>query len=333
MLTVTMFVTTCGYCPIVLHGWVVLNNGIRVCDRTLRTQALHGVRRVVQWLAVVSVCSPQRPSTLSPRTIGPVEDASNSSAKHLDDWPRWRRRFQQFREASGLATEGDTKQVSTLLYCMGETAEDVLTSTDISKDDKRKFDSVIAKFDSFFKVRKNVIFERARFNRRSKEDGELVEEFITSLYQLVENCEYGVLQDQMIRDRIVVGIRDQALSQRMQLNRDLTLEKAKTLSRQREAVREDQEILGSSTKATLSVDQVSKSSHKGKEPPKSLLQDNSLPSRAWDVGEVLIHASSALPEMCNATSASTRDILQLIADLSLSQKSLTAKCTRKNLMT
>ena len=177
--------------------------------------------------------------------------------KSPDDWPRWRRRFQQFREASGLATEGDTKQVSTPLYCMGETAEDVLTSPNISEDDKRKFDSVIAKFDSFFKVRKNVIFERACFNRRSQEDGELVEEFITSLYQLVENCEYGALQDQMIRDRIVVIIRDQALSQRMQLNCDLTLEKAKTLSRQREAVREDQEILGSSTKATLSVDQVS----------------------------------------------------------------------------
>jgi len=196
-----------------------------------------------------------------------------------DDWPRWRRRFQQFREASGLAAEGDTKQVSTLLYCM-QTAEDVLTSTDITEDDKKKFDSVIAKFDSFFKVRKNVIFERARFNRRSQEDGESAEEFITSLYQLVENCEYGALQDQMIRDRTVVGICNQALSQRMQLDPDLTLEKAKTLSHQREAVREDQEILGSSTKATLSVDQVSKSSHKGKKPPKSLLQDNSLPSCA-----------------------------------------------------
>ncbi len=43
---------------------------------------------------------------------------------------------------------------------------------------------------------------------------------------------------------------------------------------------EHQEILGSSTKATLSVDQVSKSSYKSKKPPKPLLQDNSLPSRA-----------------------------------------------------
>ena len=82
--------------------------------------------------------------------------------KSPDDRPCWRRRFQQFHEASGLTAEGATKQVSALLYCMGETAEDVLTSTDISKGDKKKFDSVIAKFDSFFKVRKNGIFERVR---------------------------------------------------------------------------------------------------------------------------------------------------------------------------
>ena len=90
------------------------------------------------------------------------------------------------------------KQVSMLLYCMGETAEDVLTSTDISEDDKKKLDSVIATFDRFFKVRKNVIFERVYFNRRSQEDGESAEEVITSLYQLVENCENGALQDHMI---------------------------------------------------------------------------------------------------------------------------------------
>ena len=226
--------------------------------------------------------------------------------KSPDEWPRWRRRFQQFREASGLATEGDTKQVSTLLYCMGETAEDVLTSTDISADERKTFGSVIAKFDSFFKVRKNIIFERARFNRRSQEDGESAEEFITSLYQLVENCEYGALQDQMIRDRIVVGIRDQALSQRMQLDPDLTVEKAKTLSRQREAVREHQEILGNSTSAgsstkVTSIDQVRKSSHKGKKPPKSpaARQQPSQPCSRCGRGPHPRHQCPARDVQCN----------------------------------
>ena len=47
-----------------------------------------------------------------------------------------------------------------------------------------------------------------------------------------------IMQDQMLRDRIVVGIQDQALSQRMQMDPELTLEKAKTFTRQKEAIRE-----------------------------------------------------------------------------------------------
>jgi len=47
---------------------------------------------------------------------------------------------------------------------MGEEAEDILNSTNISNSDRKKYDRVVAKFDSFFKVRKNVIFERACFN-------------------------------------------------------------------------------------------------------------------------------------------------------------------------
>ena len=40
----------------------------------------------------------------------------------------------------------------------------------------------------------------------------------------------------MLRDRLVVGITDSSLSERMQLDPDLTLEKAKKLVQQREAV-------------------------------------------------------------------------------------------------
>ena len=60
-----------------------------------------------------------------------------------------------------------------------------------------------------------------------------MEQFITSLYNLVETCDFGDLKNEMIRDRIVVGIRDQALSERLQTVADLTLEKAKTLVRQK----------------------------------------------------------------------------------------------------
>ena len=62
-----------------------------------------------------------------------------------------------------MASESEERQ--TLLYCLGEEAEDVLTSTNISNDDRKQYDQVLGKMDEFFKVQKNVIFERARFNR------------------------------------------------------------------------------------------------------------------------------------------------------------------------
>ena len=151
--------------------------------------------------------------------------------------------------ASGLSDESDTRQVCTLLYCLGNEAEDVLCSTNILEEDQKKYKEVRAKFDAFFQVRKNVIFERARFNRRNQSEGEPAEQYIAVLYNLAENCEYGGLKNEMIRDRLVVGIRDSALSERLQLDGNLTLDKAKTAIRQKEAVHEQQDFLKGDSKA------------------------------------------------------------------------------------
>ena len=155
-----------------------------------------------------------------------------------DEWPKWKRRFNQYLAATGLDRADDTRTVSTMLYCMGEDAEDVLTSTNITDDEREVFATVIAKFDGFFQVRRNIIFERAKFNRRDQGEGESAEQYITCLYSLVENCDYGALKDDLLRDRIVVGIKDKTLSENLQMDATLTLEKAKTQVRQKEAVQE-----------------------------------------------------------------------------------------------
>ena len=163
--------------------------------------------------------------------------------RNPDDWQRWKRRFQQFREAAGLDESAQTKQISTLLYCLGEEAEAVLTSTNATAEERKDYKKVLDKFDSFFKVRKNVIYERARFNKRNQQSGETAERYIMVLYDLAENCDYGDMREELIRDRLVVGIRDNALSEKLQLDATLTLETAKKSVRQREAVREQQQTL------------------------------------------------------------------------------------------
>ena len=113
----------------------------------------------------------------------------------------------------------------------------------MADEERKSYKKVVEKLDEYFHVRHNVIFERARFDRRDQLEGESGDQYITELYYLAERCSYGQLTSEMIRDRLVVGIRDLALSERLQLNPDLTLEKAKTMIRQREAVHTQQQVL------------------------------------------------------------------------------------------
>ena len=79
------------------------------------------------------------------------------------------------------------------------------------------------------------------------------------LYKLAEDCGYGTMKEEMIRNRLVVGIRDTVLSERLQLDPKLTLESAKRAVRQREAVKEQQQTLNKDEQgagAHVAVDQV-----------------------------------------------------------------------------
>ena len=52
--------------------------------------------------------------------------------------------------------------------------------------------------------------------------------YIMELHRLAETCNYGDLKDEMIHNRLVVGIHDDdALSQQLEMDAELTLEKAK----------------------------------------------------------------------------------------------------------
>ena len=62
----------------------------------------------------------------------PIIPPEKFDFKKPDEWLKWKCRFQHFLSASGLDKEDEARQVSTLLYCLGDEAHDVLTSTSIS---------------------------------------------------------------------------------------------------------------------------------------------------------------------------------------------------------
>ena len=63
--------------------------------------------------------------------------------------------------------------------------------------------------------------------------------------------------DEMIRDRIVVGIRDFSLSEKLQLDAELTLTTAVAKVRQAEQIRKQQPILRGETQETQGRNMIS----------------------------------------------------------------------------
>ena len=84
----------------------------------------------------------------------------------------------------------------------------------------------------------------------------MAEEVITALFAHTENCNYGDLREELIRDRLVIGIKHTALSEHLQLDANLMLDKAMKAVRQREAVQEQQTMLSKAEASTDTPDKL-----------------------------------------------------------------------------
>ena len=161
-----------------------------------------------------------------------------------EEWPRWIRRFERFSDASGLSKKDDAHQINTLIiYCTGDAADDILTSLSLTTEEKNVYKTVRDKLEAHFVNKRNVIYECSKFNRRVQQEGKSVDCFITALHCLVEHCNYEPLHNKMIHDRIVVGLLDGALSMKLQLDPELTLEKATAVAQQNESVQKQQDVV------------------------------------------------------------------------------------------
>ena len=198
---------------------------------------------------------PAQPATVSHRMAATVSyqvsPLNQFNFNHQEEWPKWARKFERFRKASGLTNKDEEAQVNTLIYTMGDDAEDILCSFRLSEADSKNYDSVVSAFDSHFVKQRNVIYERAKFNQQRQEPGEPVGAFIyhstTALYGLAEYCGYASLDEEKIRDRIVVGLLDAKLSEKLQLDPELTLSEAVTQVHQAEAIKQQQALLRGET--------------------------------------------------------------------------------------
>ena len=100
---------------------------------------------------------------------------------------------------------------------------------------EEEFNKNLELWESYCLGKMNIIYERYRFNNRNEDAGESIDTYGSNLRSLTDTCNFGTLKEEMIRDRIVCGVRDSSLRKKLLQVPELTLEKCIAMCRSADA--------------------------------------------------------------------------------------------------
>ena len=172
-----------------------------------------------------------------------------------ENWRKWKQRFELYSAASGLKDKDEGVQSATLLHVVGEEALEIYNTFSWDEEgDAKKVSKIMEKFEAYCNPRKNVTWERHVFNTRNQQVGETIDRCVTDLKTKVRSCEFGVLTDSLIKDRIVCGILDDRTRSRLLREPDLSLQKALDICRANEATTTQMKLLTATSGASFAPD-------------------------------------------------------------------------------
>jgi hypothetical protein len=164
-------------------------------------------------------------------------------------------------------TDGDeNKRVKMVKYLLGSSGRELYDTFDfVMPEAERTVKIILDKFDTYMDPKKNEIIERYTFFTRKQELGETIDKYFTELKMLSKDCNFATLRDSLIRDRIVCGIKDNQLRERLLRVADLTLDKCVKDCQASELSKLQMKTLDKDTPSTL-VHAVSSRGHGGARP-------------------------------------------------------------------
>ncbi|XP_045451661.1 uncharacterized protein K02A2.6-like [Melitaea cinxia] len=184
-------------------------------------------------------------------------DGVGGPVSRADAWKKWKQQFLLFIKASGVYSESSSIQASLLVNLIGPDGFDIYQTFNFEREEDRDdVNIVLKKFDKYFGMKSNVTLMRYKFFSRNQEVGESIQQYVTALRLLSKNCEFSTLEEDLIRDRIICGIRQNMVRDRLLRCEELNLEKAMRICQAEEIAQEGGQQMGSTSENTSHVDTV-----------------------------------------------------------------------------
>ena len=151
------------------------------------------------------------------------------------EWKRFRGQWTNYSTAAKIDDETDGRKAAIFLACIGADAYELYETFELDDDHRTDLTRIMAAFETHCVGEVNVVYERYVFYKRKQDNGEAFESFLAELRKLVKTCDFGAVEDSTVRDRIVMGIRDDTTRRKLLQTRKLDLKSAIDICRASES--------------------------------------------------------------------------------------------------
>ncbi|XP_024921034.1 uncharacterized protein K02A2.6-like [Cynoglossus semilaevis] len=177
-----------------------------------------------------------------------------------EDWTEYEERLGHFFDANGI-TEEARKRSILLSVCGAKTYKLIRNLATPQKPGEIPYANLVKLVRDHHNPKPSVIVQRFKFHSHFRKAGKSVANFVAELRQLSAHCEFGAVLDDMLRDRLVCGINDDAIQRRLlsETSPILTFKKALEISQGMEmAASNARDIQKGQTGAPVAVQYVKK---------------------------------------------------------------------------
>ena len=157
----------------------------------------------------------------------PVSSAMVCKGDLTSNWEFFKQQRQDYKVATALDQNSQAIRVATFLSVMGKTCLQIFLNLNFGNEEIT-ITSSLSGLEDYFLPKRNVVYKSYVFNSCIQTLEETVDGYVNRLRKLASSCQFGTLTEEMIRDRLVIGIQDTGTKARLLREKDLSLHWKKT---------------------------------------------------------------------------------------------------------
>lgn len=145
--------------------------------------------------------------------------------------------WKSFKQHAEFMFSGPLKEISEpqkcsyLMIWIGEKGRNIYSTWTLTGKESEELKTYYERFEQYVKPRTNIIYNRYKFHSRIQKENETFDQFVTEVQLLVKDCNFKETDD-MVRDRLVIGIRNSKIREKLiNIGSELTLEKTLEIAR------------------------------------------------------------------------------------------------------